>query len=321
MSAPPLLVLGVRRSGTTLLRVMLDRNSAIAVPDESYFVPQLARRHRGRVDASAFLDDLRRLPTPREWGLRVEDVAARLRAGMTTGEAIAAVYETYAAGHGKERWGDKTPMYMQHLRLLERLFPDARYVHLIRDGRDAALSFLSMPAGIVTESWAHPRDAAGFACQWRTEVVAARRLGRRVGAGRLLEVRYEELVREPEAVLRRICEFAVLPWEPAMLGYADEVDVSAKPHQQRLRQAPTPGVRDWSAELPREDALAFEEIAGDVLAGLGYPLLDRTHASGPSARARLILASYRARLAAFNAAAYAIQRSPLWRRRHPADEG
>ena len=100
---------------------------------------------------------------------------------MTTGEAIGAVFAAYAAERGKARWGDKTPLYMQYLPLLERLFPDARFVHLIRDGRDAALSFLSVPAGIMTEGWGHPRDAAGFACQWATEVRAARELGRRVG--------------------------------------------------------------------------------------------------------------------------------------------
>ena len=59
-------------------------------------------------------------------------------------------------------------MYMRHLPLLERLFPDAQYVHLIRDGRDAALSFLRMPAGTFTRTWAHPDTAAEFACLWRT---------------------------------------------------------------------------------------------------------------------------------------------------------
>ena len=63
MAEPPLIVLGVRRSGTTLLRVILDRSPVLAVPDESYFVPQLARRHRGTVDVASFVDDLRRLPT------------------------------------------------------------------------------------------------------------------------------------------------------------------------------------------------------------------------------------------------------------------
>src|SRR4029079_2667025 len=97
VSPPPLLVLGVRRSGTTLLRVMLDRNSELAVPDESYFVPQLAARHRGTIAPDAFADALRRLPTLREWDVPVDEVRARLRPGMRTGEAVAAVFDVYAA--------------------------------------------------------------------------------------------------------------------------------------------------------------------------------------------------------------------------------
>ena len=181
-TGPPVIVLGVRRSGTTLLRVMLDRNPELAVPDESYFVPQLARRHRTPVDPAAFVDDLRRLPTLVEWGRLARIGGGAPRPGMTTGEAIAAVFAAYAAERGKARWGDKTPLYMQHLDVLERLFPDARYIHLIRDGRDAALSFLSVPDGLMTEGWGHPRDAAGFACQWGTEVVAARELSARGSA-------------------------------------------------------------------------------------------------------------------------------------------
>jgi hypothetical protein len=314
MSAPPLLVLGVRRSGTTLLRVMLDRSSQLAVPDESYFVPQLAHRHGGRPDPDAFVEDCRRLGTLQEWGLAVEDM--RPPAGATTGEAIAALYRRYAELQGKPRWGDKTPMYMQHLPLLARLFPDTRFVHLLRDGRDAAQSFLAMPEGIVTRTWAHPRSAADFACQWRTEVEAAQGLGRRVGPERYLELRYEELVAEPERELRRLCAFAELPWEPEMLGYAGEVDVSAKPHQQRLRQPPTPGVRDWRKDLPRADALAFEGIAGDLLRRLGYDLLE-ADASYPAPAGRARLLRYRVRISAWNATSYALQRSPLWRRRHP----
>ena len=140
-----------------------------------------------------------------------------LHGGMTTGEAIAAVFAAYAAQRGKPRWGDKTPLYMQHLDLLDRLFPDARFVHPIRDGRDAALSFLAVPPGLMTEGWGHPRDAAGFACQWAIEVRAARRLGARVGADRYLEVRYEELVADPDTVLRAVCAFAELEFLPRPL--------------------------------------------------------------------------------------------------------
>lgn len=310
----PLLILGVRRSGTTLLRVMLDRNPELAVPDESYFIPQLADRHTGKIDPDAFVDDLRRLPTLLEWGVDSEDVRRRLRPGMPVGDAIGAVYESYAAAHGKSRWGDKTPMYMRHLTLLERLFPEARYVHLIRDGRDAALSFLQMPEGVVTKTWAHPTTAADFACQWRTEVEAAQALGRRVGAGRYLKVHYEDLVESPELHLQEITEFAGLSYDPGMLGYAGQVDLTGKPHQQSLVRPPTPGLRNWRRDLVGEDLQGFEAVAGELLRSLGYELATQ---GKPTAASRAKLASYRARTAAYRAVSYGLRRSPLWRSRHP----
>ena len=307
--APPLIVLGVRRSGTTLLRVMLDRNRALAVPDESYFVPQLARRHRGSVDPAAFLDDLRRLPTLVEWGLSADAVARRLRPGMTTGAAIAAVFEAHAAEQGKARWGDKTPLYMQYLPLLERLFPRALYVHLIRDGRDAATSFLEVPEGIMTAGWGHPRDAAGFAAQWATEVRAARALGARVGPARHLEVRYEALVAAPGEELRRVCAFAGLEYDDGMLGYVGRTDSARKDHQKRLDEPPRVGVRDWRTEMPAADTAAFEATAGDLLHELGYEV------STPGSDRRR-LAAYGAQTRAWRAVGALTQRSPLWRRRH-----
>ena len=308
---PPLLILGVRRSGTTLLRVMLDRHSQLAVPDESYFVPQLADRHLRRVNPDEFVDDVRRLNTLTEWEVPLEKVRDRLSPAMPTGAAIGVVYAVYAEERGKPRWGDKTPMYMQNLRLLERLFPDALFVHLIRDGRDAAMSFLAMPPGIVTETWMHPRTPADFACQWRTEVVAARRLGRRVGP-RYLEIRYEDLVADVEGALRRICAFARLGYEPAMADYAGKVDVSAKPHQQSLEQPPTTGLRDWRTQMSAVDVAAFGHIAGDLLHELGYETLHDTDAKG-----RIKRVSYAGRALAWRGASFALRRSFLWRRRHP----
>ena len=312
----PLIVLGVSRSGTTLLRVMLDRSPGIAIPDESFFVPLLARRHGRTIEPEAFLDDLSRIPNLRTWGVSPEEVSLRLRSGIKTGEAISAIFEVYAADAGKPRWGDKTPMYMRHLPLLERLFPDAQYVHLIRDGRDAALSFLEMPEGTFTRTWSHPADAAQFACLWRKEVGDARSLGQRVGPGRYLEVRYEDLVGATPRVVESICEFADIPFEPAMVEYAGVVDVSGKPHQQRLLQSPTVGVRRWRDDMSPADARSFEAIAGDRLSELGYELLDPRHRT-PRARTRVSRGWYDARLAAWNATAAVIQRSPMWRHRHP----
>jgi hypothetical protein len=99
---------------------------------------------------------------------------------MSTGAAIAAIVEAHAERAGKPRWGDKTPMYMRHLGLLERLFPDAQYVHLVRDGRDAALSFLEMPEGTFTRTWAHPTTPAQFACLAEVTMLDAPGRGRNV---------------------------------------------------------------------------------------------------------------------------------------------
>jgi hypothetical protein len=233
---------------------------------------------------------------------------------MPTGQAVAAIYEAYADEAGKPRWGDKTPMYMRHLSLLERLFPDAQYVHLIRDGRDAALSFLQMPEGTFTRTWAHPTTPAQFACLWRKEVSDARALGRRVGASRCREVRYEDLVADPEGAIRALCAFAGIPFEVTMLDYTGTVDVSAKPHQQRLLAPITSGARSWRDDMSAEDIAGFDSVAGDLLRDLGYDV-DTSEEAGWGARAAR--ARYDARLATWNATAALVQRSPLWRRRHP----
>ncbi len=242
------------------------------------------------------------------------DVAGRVRTGMPTGVAIAAIFEAYAEAAGKPRWGDKTPMYMRHLELLDRLFAGAQYVHLVRDGRDAALSFLQMPEGTFTRTWAHPATPEQFACLWRREVADARSLGRRVGASRYHEVRYEDLVAEPEATVRAICAFAAIPFEPAMLDYTGAVDVSAKPHQQRLLAPPTSGVRSWREDMPSDGIAAFESVAGDLLSELGYEV---GSSSSGGVRPAFARGWYDARLLAWNASASLVQRSPLWRRRHP----
>jgi hypothetical protein len=313
--APPVIVLGVGRSGTTLLRVMLDRSSEIAIPYESFFVTPLAHRHGSRPNLDDFLDDLGRFYQLYEWGIAPADVRPRLREGMTTGEAIAAVFDVYADHEGKPRWGDKTPLYMQHLPLLERLFPDALWVHLVRDGRDAALSFLELPEGFSGKTWALPRTAAQFAARWRTEILSARRLGTHVG-GRYLELRYEDLVTEPERELRRVCEHASLSWEARMLDHTRVSAAAEMPEHKNLAQPPTPGLRDWRSQMSREDALAFEQVAGDILRGAGYELLE-PGTSYPTRRGRAELARFAALSRSWNLTAAAYQRSPLWRRSHP----
>jgi Sulfotransferase family len=308
------MVLGVSRSGTTLLKEMLDSHSQLAIPTESYFIPQLWDRHGRHFDTEAFLDDLTRLARVREWGVTADDVRRRLPDTPTAADGIRAIYRSYADARGKPRYGDKTPSYMQSLGLFQRVFPDAQYVHLVRDGRDAALSFLEMRRKPRFNP-ARPRGIASFASQWHLEVEGARELGRRVGPERYHELHYEDLVREPEAELRRVTAFLGLDFEPEMLAYHAGVDAGALQDHPRLADPPTPDTRRWQEQLSPADAQLFEAIAGSTLSALGY---ERAYPN-PSGRARAFAsavdASYRARLASWKASLALVRRSPAWRLR------
>lgn len=302
-------VLGVSRSGTTLLKAMLDAHSQLAIPTESYFVPQLWHRHGARPHRDRFVDDLRRLERLREWGVDPEKVRARLPERPTFAEAIQSIYRLYAEARRKPRFGDKTPLYMQHLDVLERAFPGARYVHIVRDGRDAALSLLAMtrrPRFNLTR----PRGVGDFACAWRREVRAAQRFGR---AHPYLELRYEDLVREPEAKLREVCSFLGLVYEPSMLEYHRREDPALYADHPRLAQPPVRDARSWRRELAPADAELFEAIAGGLLSELGY---ERAFPRpGRRARAAAERAAYAARAGVWRAALPLVRRSPAWRLR------
>jgi len=189
-SGPPVVVLGVSRSGTSLLRHMLDHHSELAIPPESYFIPALWDRYRHRPHAEALLADLGYIARLPEWRVSMADVRRRLPRTAGFADVIQAVYAAYAEARGKHRFGDRTPLYMQHLHVLERAFPQARYLHIVRDGRDAAVSFVAMRHR-PRFSWAWPHGLADFAAQWWLEVEGARRFGATVAAGRYRELRYE----------------------------------------------------------------------------------------------------------------------------------
>lgn len=305
------MILGVSRSGTTLLKEMLDRHSQLAIPWESYFIPQLWDRHRDRPDRDEFLADVARLERVASWGLTPADVAAQLPERPSFAQAIQAIFKAYAVAHGKERFGDKTPAYMQRLDLLERAFPDAQYVHLVRDGRDAALSFVAMRRK-PRFNWARPRGVLSFAAQWRLEVEGARRFGR---TRPYLELRYEDLVAEPERRLREVCDFLGLPFEPAMLEYHRDVDLSGLVDHPELKRPPGQARSRWREQMPTEQVERFEAIAGRLLAELGYER--RFPDPLPIARVRAAAerGTLKLRVASWHVALVAARRSPAWRLR------
>ena len=171
----------------------------------------------------------------------------------------------FARDHRKRRWGHKTPQYGFYVPRLLALFPDAQFVHVIRDGRDVAGSlFAHRFTGSVITGADH----------WRRSVAAGRQWAR-LGPERYHEVRFERLVRSPARTLRELCAFLGEPFAPDMLQYHRDARVRL-PERGRhfhlnVELPPTPGLRDWTAGLSERERIAVEALCAHHLRALGIP--------------------------------------------------
>jgi hypothetical protein len=205
-------------------------------------------------------------PKVARWGVDHAAVLEHVRgdAPTTYPEAIRSVYRFLAARDGKQRFGDKTPIYVRKLDALAFMFPEGRFIHLIRDGRDVARSFLTTDMG--------PNKIDPAIRLWRTSVEEGQASGARLGPGRYTEVLYERLVSDPEGELRRLTAFADLGYSEAMLRY-HETPFHGRNHRDLVRP-PTPNLRDWRTQLTPKQIATCEKRAGQLLADLGYPAAD-----------------------------------------------
>jgi hypothetical protein len=280
-AGPPLFIVGAARSGTTLVRVLLNRHPDLAIPGESHFIPDLWRRRHaygkaGRIeDIDVWVRDMAKQPWFRSWGVPVQDLERGLSEALspTFSDGVRAVYQAFAELQGKRRWGDKTPEYVNDLLLLASLFPDALFVHVLRDGRDVALS--------VVELGRLHRSAATAALFWRRQVSNGRRAGAVIGPGRYMELAYESLVDDPERELRGLCHFLGLPFDRAMLDHDTQALESIPPRirymHSRIALPPTRGLRDWTRQMAAHDVAEFETIGGRELLKTGYQLSSARH--------------------------------------------
>ncbi len=284
--APSPFIVGAGRSGTTLLRLMLDAHPDLAIPPETHFIHRAARACKHAPNPrQTFLETVM---SHRKWedhGVEGEQLTQRIAAiePFDLGEALRAFYELYASKFGKPRWGDKTPPYVHRMTLIQGLLPEAHFIHIIRDGRDAALS--------VKDLWFGANSVEEAAQRWRSLIEQARYQSKELS--HYVEIRYEDLVLNTEPTLRKISDFVDLPWNPSMLDYhkTAEVrmgeivrDIADPKDEQRLvrgedRKAihslsSKPPQRDrvgrWRREMTATDRERFEEVAGETLQELGY---------------------------------------------------
>jgi Sulfotransferase family len=286
---PAPFIVGVGRSGTTLLRLMLDAHPELAIPPETHFLPALIELFDGggEHDIDALVAAVKTHAGWHDFGMDEAELQAAFGTSDNAGNAIRAFFSAYAARHGKPRWGDKTPVYIESIaRIGATLGDQARFIHLIRDGRDVAVSRgaravkrgrKATPARVEAETW--QRRIEGARVQAAT-------------VGHYLELRYEDLIADPAAVLRTACDFIELDFDPAMLDYHERAsdrlselsDLPGKggkirPGSERvaahaLTSEPPRADRAerWRTELSADAVAEYEKVAGDLLADLGYPL-------------------------------------------------
>lgn len=267
----PVFIGGCERSGTTMLGAMLGGHSrCLCVPESQFMDDQLAHMDaEGKIDSRAALGrivaherfrllwDLSRDPAllhPAELSTTLPDVWT----------ALAVAYGRKVRKPSAEVWIDHTPTNFRRVRGLLRMFPEARFVHLVRDGRAVAASMLPLDWG--------PNNALHAAEFWMARCALGLAAELDLGPARVLRVRYEDLLQETERSLRRITDFIGLAYEPEMASAHAFRPTKYHERQHHLvGQAPVHSrVAGWQQVLSRREVEIFEAEAGDFLETLGY---------------------------------------------------
>jgi Sulfotransferase family len=294
-STAPIFVVGHPRSGTTLLRMILDAHPRIVIPPEGHLVSLLRRAERkyGKLEQpenfELLIDRVLAKKRMAEWKIDLDEARRRCLAGPhTPGGVFASLMSMWTDRTGKPRWGEKTPGTYRFLPEVNRWFPDCQVLHIVRDGRDVAVSCLTPPFSDQYDKG----NVYEVAVRWRDAIRRGRHAGGMLGAHRYLELRYEDLTAAPEAVVRAICQFLGEEFVPEMLRFheksKDKVPRGEQSYHQRLsNQVDTQRVERWRKDVNEDFVLGFEGIAGKELEENGYRLSG--YAPRPALRARILL--------------------------------
>jgi hypothetical protein len=280
--SPPFFLIGVARSGTTLLSLMLDSHSEITIPYESHFIiPYFKERERlgdlrKREDRLALVQRILAERAVRHWDQKLTPDDLDLDHCLTLEGTVAELFSAYARRVGKTRWGDKTPAYTAEIHILNKMFPEARFIHIIRDGRDVALS--------LVQQWWGPNDFMSAMRYWADTVQCARKMLRMLPDERHVEVRFEDLVADPAREVRKVTHLLGIDFEPEMVSRyttraKEKVGAHIKKHHVHLSERPSlEQTYKWLKNMKKADQAIAYEIAGNVLIELGYPEGVQSHA-------------------------------------------
>ena len=280
----PIFIVGAPRSGTTLLQYMLRSHPDICMPTgESHFIIPLLKNSERFGDLSrlenvknvlsemynqsqSFLDtDLHGIH------FDVDSIAKIiLERDINSMEGIISLlFQLNATGEGKARWGDKTPYYVLHIPYLKKYFPDAKFIHIIRDGRDCALSMFNRQNDFGIINVYH---AAKY---WQQYVEIGYEEGRKLGKEDYLELRYEDLLNDPEVSLRKVCDFLDESFYDSLINFKKSSGQGKTP----LLQSPIQkqNQNKWKKEMSFHSIKIFEGAAGSTLKKYEYELMNPSY--------------------------------------------
>jgi hypothetical protein len=249
---PAPFLIGASRSGTALLRAMLDAHPEMRMVSETGFAPKLAEMIRSEPMTVERIIKVMVAAGPLEaHGVTEDEMRERLERleELKAAAVLREFYDAAAAAAGKDRWGDETPSYLKRERRLQRALSEARFIHVIRDGRD---TLAAKPGDIDVGA------ALATGQRWEKKVRSARQQEHLME--HYAEVRYEDLIADPEATLRSVCELLELDFDPAMVD----------PPERAAIEAELGGVGAWHERLAPDQLGAFEEAGGEMLDELGY---------------------------------------------------
>jgi len=289
MNVRPVFIGGCPRTGTTLLGSLLAQVNGAVAPPESQFVSLIYRQmQQGRVTLASALDRIQNHTRFLLWNWQPdESTREHIRSASDSyASLIEGLIWYYAVDHGHDPsrplyWIDHTPHNICHLTILRRLFPEAHFVHLMRDGRGVAASLLPLDWG--------PNSTQKAARFWMRMTGIGLAAAWHLPEERLQTISYEALVRDPRNVLSGLMRFAQLPAaeEASYHGRLNLPEYTRHQHE-RVGQPPDPErATAWRKRLTPQQIETFEAIAGSMLSYLGYPLDYGNAARMPGAVAQM----------------------------------
>jgi hypothetical protein len=212
--------------------------------------------------------------------LGIEDLMSLVEDGQPVSYAsfVTGIFDLYGKARGKKVVGNKTPDSGRRMNTLHTLWPQARFVHLIRDGRDVALSLMNWPSVLNKKPGTFPTwkddPVSTSALWWELNVRRGREAGETLGPELYCEMRYESLVAHPEQECAALSNFLGLTYDDAMLRYHEAFrnrKANASLEAGQDRRPITSGLRNWRTQMSAAEVEGFEAAAGTLLEELGYP--------------------------------------------------